>query len=124
MLFISFLMLFALQTTESSMSFIEMAKNNPRAFVDLVDTADPVAVKAIIAIIEGMINDVKTRTEGLTADLKAAEDALKTSELDDENQGKKCVAIGVNMTEKKKLWTQRKVCITQTRTVMIPEYPS
>lgn len=103
MLFISFIMLFAFQATASmSSTFLEMAKNNPAAFVDLVDMADPGSIQAIIVIVKGMLIDLEKRKDAEVDAVNASAVKLATSALDDEKKKKECEIIGVDLEEKKK----------------------
>lgn len=80
-------MLFAFQATALMTStFLEMAKNNPAAFVDLVDMADPGSIKAILVILDGMLIDLENRKNAELAAVNASEAKLVTSELDDEKK--------------------------------------
>lgn len=95
-------MLFALETT-ASMSFAEMAKKNPTAFVDLIDTADPAAVNQIIRIIEGMILETETKKGEIAQELSDKVAELTNGKLDAGNQEEKCNIIGANLTAKETL---------------------
>lgn len=101
MLFISFMMLFAFQATAlMSSAFLEIAKYNPTAFVDLVDMADPGSIRAILVILEGMLTDLDKRKTEKEGEVSAAADKLATSELDDTRKKKECVIIGDNLQDK------------------------
>lgn len=101
MLFISFIMLFAFQATAlMSSAFLEIAKHNPTAFVDLVDMADPGSIRAILVILEGMLTDLENRKTEKEGEVSAAADKLATSELDDTKKKKECVIIGENLQDK------------------------
>jgi len=95
-------MLFAFQATALMTStFLEMAKNNPAAFVDLVDMADPGSIKAILVILDGMLIDLENRKNAELAAVNASEAKLVTSELDDEKKKQECVIIAEDFEVKK-----------------------
>lgn len=94
-------MLFAFQATAlMSSAFLEIAKHNPTAFVDLVDMADPGSIRAILVILEGMLTDLENRKTEKEGEVSAAADKLATSELDDTKKKKECVIIGENLQDK------------------------
>jgi len=103
MLFLTSLMLLALETTAST-SFAEMAKKNPTAFVDLIDTADPAAVNQIIRILQGMILETEKKKGAIAQELNDKIAELSQGKLDAGNMEQKCEIIGANLTTKETLW--------------------
>lgn len=98
MLFNCFLMLFALQPTLSTSStFLEMAKKNPAAFIDLVDMADHGSIKQIIVILQGMITELETKNTELKRGLNETKTELNSAMDDEQQQEKKCITLGESL---------------------------
>lgn len=100
MFFFIYVMLFSFKVTAAPLPFIAMAKHDPAALVDLLDTADPKAVSHIISLLEQMMTDNRGKIRVLNETLAAKEKALKAAELDSSDQAGKCGTIKSDLEKK------------------------
>lgn len=100
MFFLFSLILLTSQVTSAPLSFVELARSNPSALVDVLDTADPNAVNNIIKILQELIQENEKKLLNNKKALEDAEKALSDATLDGNNQATKCNNLQADLDTK------------------------